>query len=61
MCSSEPLKQNMPSREAVAPKRMCETCNGWMEHLADLRQAGAQPAKRIFLCRACRNLVSELQ
>jgi hypothetical protein len=32
-----------------------------MEHLADLRQAGAQPAKRIFLCRACRNLVSELQ
>jgi hypothetical protein len=53
--------QKMSSPKEGAPDRLCTTCNKRMEHLADLPEAGAQPAKRVFLCRSCKNVVSEAQ
>jgi hypothetical protein len=47
--------------EAEVPQRICNMCDAPMEHLADLRAEGPYPAKRIFRCRHCNNVVSELQ
>jgi hypothetical protein len=47
--------------QADPPPRPCNRCGAQMGHLADFREAGAQPAKRIFLCRACNNILSELR
>jgi hypothetical protein len=49
------------SLEAEVPERRCNICNAKMELLADLREAGAYSAKRIFRCYNCDNVVSELR
>src|ERR1700742_3548030 len=51
---------NLPSPTAGQPEHVCTACKMSMEHLADFREAGAQPAKRIFLCRGCKQVTSEL-
>jgi hypothetical protein len=47
------------SVETQPPQRICNVCNAPMVHLADLSAAGTFPAKRIFRCRICDNVVAE--
>ncbi len=43
-----------------APKRLCNECGEPMRHLTDFRRFGGRPAKRIFRCYRCDNVISEM-
>jgi hypothetical protein len=48
-------------RPPGVPQRIFDKCNAKMELLADLRESGAYPAKRIYRCYTCNNVVAELR
>jgi hypothetical protein len=54
----EPHEMSSPG--VGQPEHVCTICKMSMKHLADFREAGAQPAKRVFLCRGCKHVASEL-
>ena len=49
-----------PSPQAETPPPACNLCDAPMGHLGDLCHVGIWPAERIFICRRCINVISEL-